>query len=107
MSCMVAFADFCISCLMFIHCVFIHTHRYNSSLEEDGRYAQVTCRPTVRTIESLNATVVLQKRGRSEVRHVDQIIALDNKFQPYNFQTHAGEMKYNVLYCNVHYIMSI
>ena len=61
----------------------------------------------MRTIESLNATVVLQKRGRSEVRHVDQIIALDNKFQPYNFQTHAGEMKCNVLYCNVHYIMSI
>ena len=71
-------------------------HRYGLDLDENGRFARVTCLPENNyAIESSNVTLILARRGNAYAPMDSNLLSLDNKFQPYTFQTHAGTTKTN------------
>lgn len=58
-------------------------------------------------IESSNVTLILGRRGNSHVPLSSNILSVDNKLQPYTFQTHAGgqdflSVVYNYLHVHVY-----
>ena len=67
-------------------------YSYGSTLDEVNlRVATVSCRPeNTFAIESADATVILGKRGNSHIPLNSELMSLDNKLQPYAFQTYAG-----------------
>lgn len=72
--------------------MYIFSCRYGLFLDDKNlRDATVNCLPENSfAIESSNATLILARRGNSHVPLDSELISLDNKLQPYTFQTHAG-----------------
>lgn len=67
------------------------TYRFGLDLDDNGRFSTVTCLPeNTFAIESSNVTLILARRGNTHVPLASNLLSLDNKFQPYTFQTHAG-----------------
>ena len=68
------------------------SYSYGSTLDEDNlREATVSCQPENSfAIESSDATVILGKRGNSLIPLDSELLSIDNKLQPYAFQTYAG-----------------
>ena len=67
-------------------------YRYNSNIDEYGLYACIECLPSLKNvIGSHNVTAVTSRRGTTYVDPSTNLIGFDNKFNPYHFQTHAGE----------------
>ena len=78
--------------IMMDYYVFLSIHSYGSTLNEDNfREATVSCRPeNTFAIESADATLILGRRGNSHIPLDSELLSIDNKLQPYVFQTHAG-----------------
>ena len=72
-------------------CCLSPPHSYTMTVDENGEYGRVECRPTTGyNVGAKNMTLFLEDRGASAVDETYHLVNYDNKFQPYHLVVHAG-----------------